>query len=169
MATCSPGWRVGGKGWVRPGRAGRKSVAAEKDRARVLTGAAGLSRDARTPDGTGELYYEDLGDPTGHACCSSGPRREMPMRPEAGFAQQLVGPDTASPTSTTATPGVSAKRHGYAPGLGLSPDRIGRYLLGRGPARSLHPDRHVNRGVVAMLDHTQMPAGTWLGASLGAA
>jgi pimeloyl-ACP methyl ester carboxylesterase len=129
----------------------------------VLNGS-GIAR-RETPDGTVELYYEDLGDPTGPpVLLIMGLGAQLPMWPD-GFCAQLVGAGYRVIRFDHRDTGLSAKLHGLR-AQGSVYRRIGRYMLGK-PSPVPYTLNDMTRDVVALLDHLQIGRAHVVGASLG--
>jgi pimeloyl-ACP methyl ester carboxylesterase len=118
-----------------------------------------------TPDGAVQLFYEDLGDPSGPpALLIMGLGAQLPMWPD-GFCAKLVDAGYRVIRFDHRDTGLSAKMHGLrAPGPVYR--RIGRYLLGR-PSRVPYTLVDMTHDVVALLDHLGITRAHVVGASLG--
>jgi pimeloyl-ACP methyl ester carboxylesterase len=118
-----------------------------------------------TPDGTVELYYEDLGDPSGPpALLIMGLGAQLPMWPD-GFCARLVDAGYRVIRFDHRDTGLSAKMHGLRARGPIYP-RIARYLLGKSsPVPYTLVD--MTEDVVALLDHLGISRAHVVGASLG--
>src|ERR1700743_614279 len=90
----------------------------------------GIAR-REAPEGAVELYYEDLGDPSGPpALLIMGRGAQLPMWPD-GFCARLVAAGYRVIRFDHRDTGLSAKMHGMR-AEGAVYRRVWRYLLGRG-------------------------------------
>ena len=88
--------------------------------------SSGIAR-RQTPDGTVELYYEDLGDPARPpALLIMGLGAQLPMWPD-GFCAQLLDAGYRVIRFDHRDTGLSAKMHGLR-ARGSVYRRVGRYL-----------------------------------------
>src|ERR1700759_680945 len=118
----------------------------------------------QTPDGTVELFYEDLGDPSGPpVLLIMGLGAQLPMWPD-GFCAQLVDAGYRVIRFDHRDTGLSAKMHGLR-ARGSVYGRIGRYMLGR-PSPVPYTLVDMTRDVVALLDHLGISRTHVVGASL---
>ena len=125
---------------------------------------SGIAR-RETPEGTVELYYEDLGDPAGPpALLIMGLGAQLPMWPD-GFCAQLVDAGYRVIRFDHRDTGLSAKMHGLR-AQGSIYRRIGRYLLGK-PSPVPYTLIDMTEDVVALLDHLGITRAHVVGASLG--
>jgi pimeloyl-ACP methyl ester carboxylesterase len=129
----------------------------------VLTSSGTARRE--TPDGTVELYYEDLGDPAGPpALLIMGLGAQLPMWPD-GFCARLVDAGYRVIRFDHRDTGLSAKMHGQRARGPVYP-RVARYLLGKSsPVPYTLVD--MTEDVVALLDHLDITRSHVVGASLG--
>ena len=126
--------------------------------------SSGIAR-RETPDGSVELYYEELGDPAGTpALLIMGLGAQLPMWPD-GFCVQLVDAGYRVIRFDHRDTGLSAKMHGLR-AQGSVYRRIGRYLLGK-PSRVPYTLIDMTQDVVALLDHLGITRAHVVGASLG--
>ncbi len=126
--------------------------------------SSGIAR-RETPDGAVELYYEDLGDPSGPpALLIMGLGAQLPMWPD-GFCAQLVDAGYRVIRFDHRDTGLSAKMHGLRAN-GSIYRRIGRYLMGK-PSPVPYTLVDMTHDVVALLDHLDIRRAHVVGASLG--
>ncbi len=126
--------------------------------------SSGIAR-RETPDGSLELYYEELGDPAGTpALLIMGLGAQLPMWPD-GFCAQLVDAGYRVIRFDHRDTGLSAKMHGLR-AQGSIYRRIGRYLLGQ-PSPVPYTLVDMTQDVVALLDHLGITRAHVVGASLG--
>jgi pimeloyl-ACP methyl ester carboxylesterase len=126
--------------------------------------SSGIAR-RETPDGTVELYYEDLGDPAAPpALLIMGLGAQLPMWPD-GFCAQLVDAGYRVIRFDHRDTGLSAKMHGLR-AAGSVYRRVGRYLLGK-PSPVPYTLVDMTEDVVALLDHLAITRAHVVGASLG--
>lgn len=120
-------------------------------------------RDA--PEGTIELYYEDLGAPTDPpVLLIMGLGAQLPMWPDAFCAQLVEGGHRVVRFDHRDT-GLSAKMHGMR-AQGSVYRRVWRYLRGKtSPVPYTLID--MTRDVVALLDHLGISRAHVVGASMG--
>src|SRR6201999_222904 len=124
----------------------------------------GIAR-REAPEGAVELYYEDLGDPSGPpALLIMGLGAQLPMWPD-GFCALLVDAGYRVIRFDHRDTGLSAKMHGQR-AAGSVYRRVGRYLVGR---RSEVPYtlEDMTADVVALLDHLDVVKAHVVGASMG--
>jgi pimeloyl-ACP methyl ester carboxylesterase len=125
----------------------------------------GIAR-REAPEGAVELYYEDLGDPSGPpALLIMGLGAQLPMWPD-GFCARLVAAGYRVIRFDHRDTGLSAKMHGQRAQSPLY-RRIARYLLLGKPSRVPYTLVDMTDDVVALLDHLDISRTHVVGASLG--
>jgi pimeloyl-ACP methyl ester carboxylesterase len=126
--------------------------------------SSGIAR-RETPDGSVEVYYEELGDPAGTpALLIMGLGAQLPMWPD-GFCGQLVDSGYRVIRFDHRDTGLSAKMHGLR-ARGSVYRRISRYLLGQ-PSPVPYTLVDMTQDVVVLLDHLGITRAHVVGASLG--
>ena len=119
-----------------------------------------------TPDGTVELFYEDIGDPDAPpVLLIMGLAAQLLMWPD-GFCQQLVDSGYRVIRFDHRDTGLSAKLHGKKAEGSIYP-RLWRYLIGRPSPRVPYTLVDMTGDVRALLDHLQIERAHVVGASMG--